>query len=72
MEKTVRKGGANVDKMNVRTKTFVFEIEDAEDGIADCEVNDFCDSVRAVSMVLDRYNSKLLYRIIYKVEYEEI
>lgn len=71
MEKTARKGGVNVDKMNVRTKTFVFEIEDAEDGFADAEVNDFCDSVRAVSMVLDRYNSKLLYRIIYKVDYED-
>ena len=71
MEKTVRKGGLNVDKMNVRTKTFVFEIEDAQDGFADAEVNEFCDAVRAVSMVLDRYNSKLLYRIIYKVEYED-
>ena len=71
MEKTVRKGGANVDKGVVQTKTFVFALEDVEDGYADAEVNEFCRSVKAPSMVLDRYNSKLLYRIIYKVEYED-
>lgn len=71
MEKTARKGGVYVDRGIIQTKTFVFTLEDVEDGFADAEVNEFCREVKALSMVLDRYNSKLLYRIIYKVEYED-
>lgn len=71
MEKTVRKGGANVDRGIIQTKTFVFTLEDVEDGYADVEVNEFCRSVKAPSMVLDRCNTKLLYRILYKVDNED-
>lgn len=55
-------------KGNVRVKTFIYEIEDAEAGLADAEVNDFCDTYRAMSIMLDRHNSKLIYRILYKTE----
>lgn len=68
MESTTRKGGANADRGIIQTKTFIFPIEDAEDGYADIEVNDFCKDVKALSMVLDRNNAKLIYRILYKVE----
>ena len=57
--------------MPTGTKTFIFPIEDAEDGYADIEVNDFCKEVKALSMVLDRNNTKLIYRILYKVDYED-
>ena len=66
MERMVHRGSGTADRGNIKVRTFVFDIEDAEDGLADCEVNDFCDGVRAMSIVLDRYNSKMIYRILYK------
>lgn len=71
METQKHKGSALADRGIIQTKTFIFPIEDAEDGYADIEVNDFCKDVKALSMVLDRNNTKLIYRILYKVENED-
>lgn len=71
MDTQRHKGSALADRGNIRVKTFIFDIQDAEDGFADIEVNDFCAEVRAMSIVLDRYNSKMIYRILYKVENED-
>ena len=52
----------------IRVKSFVFEMDDAQSGYADAEVNDFCASHLAVSIVLDRYLSKMIYRVLYRDE----
>lgn len=50
----------------LQIKTFVFGIDDAESGKADDTVNTFCSRHGAMSIVLDRHNGKLIYRIIYR------
>jgi hypothetical protein len=52
----------------IMVKSFVFEMDDAQSGYADAEVNDFCASHLAVSIVLDRYLSKMIYRVLYRDE----
>ena len=53
-------------KNQLRVKTFVFPIDEAENGEADNVVNTFCSTHRALSIVLDRHNGKLIYRVIYR------
>jgi len=50
----------------LHVKTFIFELAQAESGDADDTVNAFCEVHGVMSIVLDRHNSKLIYRIIYK------
>lgn len=50
----------------IQTKTFVFELSDVESGFADEQVNMFCREHKTMSVVLDRHNSKLIYRIVYR------
>lgn len=61
-----RRGAANADTGGLRVKTIVHEIDDAE--LADAEVNDFCEVHEVTAIVLDRYNSKMIYRILYREE----
>lgn len=50
----------------LQVKTFVFPLEAVESGEADDTVNSFCSRHGAMSIVLDRHNGKLIYRIIYR------
>lgn len=58
------KGGVSGE--GLRVKTFIFEMDDAIEGYADAEVNEFCAAHDATAIVLDRYNDKMIYRILYK------
>lgn len=49
----------------LQTKTFVCDMEKVTDGSADDEINTFCQCHDTKSIVLDRHNSKLIYRIVY-------
>jgi hypothetical protein len=62
------RGAANIDMGGLRVKTIICDIEDAEEGVADAEVNDFCSCHEATAIVLDRYNGKMIYRILYRDE----
>lgn len=53
-------------KSPLQVKTFVFAIESVESGEADDTVNAFCAVHGAMSIVLDRHNGKLIYRVIYR------
>ena len=53
-------------KRPLQTKTFVFNLEAVESGEADDTVNAFCNLHGAMSIVFDRHNGKLIYRIIYR------
>ena len=50
----------------IRVKTLIFEMDDAIEGYADAEVNEFCAAHEATAIVLDRYNDKMIYRVLYK------
>lgn len=63
------KGG--VSGPGLRVKTLIFEMDDAIEGYADAEVNEFCATHEATAIVLDRYNDKMIYRILYKEENDE-
>lgn len=54
----------------IRVKTLIFEMDDAIEGYADAEVNEFCAAHEATAIVLDRYNDKMIYRVLYKEEQE--
>lgn len=58
------KGG--VSGGDLRVKTLIFEMDDAIEGYADAEVNEFCSAHEATAIVLDRYNDKMIYRVLYK------
>lgn len=62
------KGAAVAERGKIHVKTYVFTLDDAQSGLADAEVNDFSDMHGCVSMVLDRFNDKMLYRILYRDE----
>ena len=64
METLRHKGAA--ERRDIRVKTFVFDLDDCENGYADAEVNYFCESHSAMSIVLDRYNAKMIYRVLYR------
>ena len=53
-------------KNPMQVKTFIFTIEEAENGHADDTVNAFSRSNSTVGIVLDRHNGKLIYRILYR------
>ena len=50
----------------LQVKTFVFGLDAVESGEADDTVNAFCSLHGAMSIVFDRHNGKLIYRIIYR------
>lgn len=58
------KGGVSAE--GIRVKTLIFEMDDAIEGYADAEVNEFCAAHEATAIVLDRYNDKMIYRVLYK------
>lgn len=62
------KGGVSAE--GIRVKTLIFEMDDAIEGYADAEVNEFCAAHEATAIVLDRYNDKMIYRVLYKEEQE--
>lgn len=64
--KLTHRGAANASVGSLRVKTIIYDIEDAEDGVADAEVNDFCSAHEVTAIVLDRYNGKMIYRILYR------
>lgn len=51
-------------KSPMQVKTFVFDLDDCSD--ADEKVNAFSEMHQVMSIVLDRHNSKLIYRVIYR------
>lgn len=59
-------GNDKLAKNPLQVKTFVFSLEAVESGEADDTVNFFCARHGAMSIVLDRHNGKLIYRIIYR------
>lgn len=65
MAKLKHKGATSSDG-NLRVKTFIFEINEAEEGLADAEVNEFCDANNASAIVLDRCGEKMIYRVLFK------
>lgn len=62
------KAVAKENKQPLQVKTFVFTFEDVENCEADDTVNAFCAIHNTVGIVLDRHNSKMIYRIIYRKE----
>ena len=50
----------------LQVKSFVFSLDAVESGEADEAVNKFCAEHGAMSIVFDRHNGKVLYRIIYR------
>lgn len=50
----------------IQVKTFVFEMSETEPEDMDAVVNAFCRDHKPMSVVLDRHNSKLIYRVVYK------
>ena len=63
--------GATTSDGSLRVKTFIFEMDDAQEGYADAEVNLFCTDNNATAIVLDRYNDKMIYRVLYKEAEDE-
>ncbi|MBO4785738.1 MAG: hypothetical protein J5510_01575 [Prevotella sp.] len=66
LPKNIGRAVGVVRKAPLQVKTFVFPLEQAEAGEADETVNAFCAVHGAMSIVLDRHNSKLIYRVIYR------
>lgn len=66
LPKDIGKAVGKLKKSPLQTKTFVFEMAQVESGDADETVNAFCALHGAMSMVLDRHNGKMIYRIIYR------
>ena len=67
MSRLTRRGGAaSTEGGNLKVKTIICDIEDAEEGVADDEVNDFTSAHDVTAIVLDRYNGKMIYRILYR------
>lgn len=66
MSRLTRRGAATNAEGGLMVKTIICDIEDAEEGVADAEVNDFCEAHDVTAIVLDRYNGKMIYRILYR------
>lgn len=62
------RGGVSAERGSIRVRTIICDLPDAEDGVADAEVNEFCEQHDVVSIVLDRFNAKMIYRILYRNE----
>lgn len=66
LPKNINTAIGRLKKNPIQVKSFVFSLEAVEGGEADETVNAFCSLHGAMSIVLDRHNGKLIYRIIYR------
>lgn len=54
------------NKGTLQSKSFIFDFDAVENGTADKQVNDFCRERDVLSILFDRHQAKIIYRILYK------